>query len=143
MSTVQSNISLISSWITLSSSYHQFQKKYMIVSRKSSSFLTSLSPLFLDGSQLEQVNLFKYLGIIITSNLSWSPHIHFVCSKLVNLLESSTVTSISMLHLILFSLCIALLSFPIFSTTPLFGTHPYLPLILKFSRKPFSQLLTF
>ena len=50
-------------------------------SRKSPSFLTSLSPLFLNGSQLGQVNSFKYLGIIITSNLSWSPHIQFVCSK--------------------------------------------------------------
>ena len=53
----------------------------MIVSRKSPSFLTSLSPLFLDGSQLEQVKSFTYLGIIITSNLSWSPHIQSVRSK--------------------------------------------------------------
>ena len=55
--------------------------KYMIVSHKSPSFLTSLSPLFLNGSQLKQVNSFKCLGIIITSNLSWSPHIQSVCSK--------------------------------------------------------------
>ena len=44
----------------------------MIVSRKSPSFLTSLSSLFLDSSQLERVNSLKYIGIIITSNLSWS-----------------------------------------------------------------------
>ena len=50
-------------------------------SRKSPSFLTSVSPLFLNGSQLGRVNSFKYLGIIITSNLSWSPHIQSVCSK--------------------------------------------------------------
>ena len=53
----------------------------MIISRKSPSFLTSLSPLFLNSSQLEQVNPFKYLGIIITSNLLWSPHMQSVCSK--------------------------------------------------------------
>ena len=52
----------------------------MIIFCKSSSFLTSLSPLFLNGSQLELVNSFKYLDIIITSNLSWS-HIQSVCSK--------------------------------------------------------------
>ena len=45
-----------------------------------------------------------------------------------------------MLFLILFSLCIALLSFPIFPTAPLFGTHLYLPLMLKFSRKPNTAL---
>ena len=44
-------------------------------------FSNLLSPLFLGGSQLEQVKSFKYLGIIITSNLSWSPHIQSVHSK--------------------------------------------------------------
>ena len=82
MSTVQSDINLISSWIT---SHHltinSKKNKYMIVSRKSSSFLTSLFPLFLDGFQLEQVNSFKYLVIIITLNLSWSPHIQLLHPK--------------------------------------------------------------
>ena len=81
MSTVQSNIKLISSWIT---SHHltinSKKNKYMIISRKSPSFLTSLSPLVLNGSQLEQVNSFKYLGVIITSNLSWTSHIQYVHS---------------------------------------------------------------
>ena len=45
-----------------------------------------------------------------------------------------------MLLLILFLLCITLLSFPIFPTAPLFGTHLYLPLMLKFSRKPNTAL---
>ena len=82
MSTVQSNINLISLWITSRHlTINSKITKYMIVSRKSPSFLTSLSSLFLDGSQLEQVKSFKYLGIIITSNLSWSPHIQSVRSK--------------------------------------------------------------
>ena len=147
----------------LLSSYHQLQKnKYMIVSRKPLSFLTSLSPLFLDGSQLAlnesiPLNILVLLSPLIyhgllTSNVS--------TLKLIKLLESSTVISISMLLLILFSLCITLLSFSIFPTAPLFGILPYLPLMLKFLRKPtllykyalinrtmithlFSQLLTF
>ena len=115
--------------------------KYMIVSRKPPSFLTSLSPLFENCSQLERVNSFKYLGIIFTSNLSWSPHIQSVHSKkLVKPLGPSTVTSISMLLLILFSLCITFLSFPIFPIVCLFGTYLYLPLMLKFSRKPNTLL---
>ena len=130
MSSIQSNINLISSWIT-----SQLQiNEYTIISRKSPSFLTSLSPLFLNGSQLERVNSFQYLGVIITSNLPWSSHIQSVHSKLVKPLGSPTVISISILLLILFLLCIALLSFPILPIAPLFGTHPYLPLILKYSR---------
>ena len=51
--------------------------KYMIISCKS----PSLSPLFLNGFQFEHINSFKYLGIIISSNLSWSSHAQPVCSK--------------------------------------------------------------
>ena len=141
MFTVQSNINLISSWITSRHlTINSKKNKYMIVSRKSPSFLTSLSPLFLNGSQLERVNSFKYLGVIITSNLSCLLTSNLSTLKLIKPLGSSTVTSISMLLLILFSLCIALLSFPIFPIAPLFETHPYLPLIMKFSRKPNTLL---
>ena len=81
----------------------------MIVSRKSLSFLTSLPPLFLDGSQFEQVKSFKYLGIIITTNLSWSPHIQSVHSKTRQTIEIIYCNFYKMLLLILFSLYIALL----------------------------------
>ena len=82
MCSVQSNINLISLWITSRHlTINSKKNKYMIVSCKSPSFLTSLPPLFLDGSQLEQVKSFKYLGFIITTNLSWSPHIQSVHSK--------------------------------------------------------------
>ena len=111
------------------------KRKYMIISHKSSSFSTILSPFFLNGSQLEHVNSFKYLVLLsppiyhslFTSNLS--------TLKLVKPLGLSTITSISMLLLKLFSCCIALLSFSILPIAPLSGTHQYLPLIQKFSKK--------
>ena len=53
----------------------------MIVSHKSASFSLSLTPLYVDHSHFELVNSFKYLGVIILSNLSWSAHIRSVCSK--------------------------------------------------------------
>ena len=66
----------------LSSPYHQFPKtKYMIISRKSPTFSGFLPPLCLNNSQLDLVTSFKYLGIIISSNLSWSLHIQSICSK--------------------------------------------------------------
>ncbi len=37
--------------------------------------------LVLNGLQLERVTEFKYLGVHISSNLSWSPHVDKICSK--------------------------------------------------------------
>ena len=82
MSSVQSNINLISSWLSSRHLYVNTSKtKYMIVTRKSSSFINALPPLLLNDVSLQCVSSFKYLGVILCSNLSWSPHIKFVCSK--------------------------------------------------------------
>ena len=53
----------------------------MLISRKRQSFLSSLLPLFLNSSTIERVYSYKYLGIVINSNFSWSLHISSVCSK--------------------------------------------------------------
>ena len=53
----------------------------MVISRKSSSFTSSLPSLFLAGVSLEQVQLFKYLGVVISSRLSWSDHVLHVTAK--------------------------------------------------------------
>ena len=82
MSAVQSDIDLIFSWLSSRFlSINLNKTKYMIVSRKSASFSLSLTPLYVDHSRLELVNSVKYLGVIISSNLSWSAHIRSVCSK--------------------------------------------------------------
>ena len=79
MSDVQSDIDLIFSWLSSRFlSINLNKTKYMIVTHKSSSFSQSLTPLYVNHSRLELVYSFKYLGVIISSNLSWSAHI---CSK--------------------------------------------------------------
>ena len=51
----------------------------MIISRKHNS---SLRPTLRRGSTpLKRVHMYKYLGVILTSNLSWSEHINSVCMK--------------------------------------------------------------
>ena len=53
----------------------------MIVTRKPQSFVCSLPPLYVNNLPLELVTSYKYLGVILTCNLSWSPHIQAICSK--------------------------------------------------------------
>ena len=82
MHSVQSNINLITSWLsTHLLNVNASKTKYMIVTRKPSPFLSSLPPLFLNNNRLECVSSYKYLGVLLCSNLSWSPHIKTVCSK--------------------------------------------------------------
>ena len=52
--------------------------KFMLLSRKKSSTHVTLS---VSGLQLEQVSSYTYLGFLVTSNLSWSPHIQHLCTR--------------------------------------------------------------
>ncbi len=57
----------------------------MIISRKKNHG-SLFPPLLLNGSVLEVVPTFKYLGVLFSSNLSWSDHIQGACSKAQKLL---------------------------------------------------------
>ena len=52
----------------------------MLISR-SRSRPCNFTPLFLNGSKLERVSHFKYLGVRISDDLSWSKHFESICSK--------------------------------------------------------------
>ena len=81
-SLIQSNIDSVSSWISSRSlTINSSKTKYMFLSLRSSSCFASLPSLCLNGSPLERVYSYKYLGVIISSNLSWSSHIQSVCCK--------------------------------------------------------------
>ena len=54
--------------------------KSMILSKKRCPMTKSV-PLYLCGSELEEVEIFKYLGVLVSKNLSWSEHISEICTK--------------------------------------------------------------
>ena len=141
-SLAQGSIDLLSSW--LKSRYLTInisKTKYMIISRKSSSFLSLLPSLLLDNSLVECVSNIKYLGVILTSQLSWTPHIDHICSKSKKLLgllfrQFYSLCSPHVLLKLYLSLVLPHL------TVLLFGTL-ILTVILKSSRVFNSLLLNF
>ena len=42
--------------------------------------------IFLDNVSLKRVQYFKYLGILLAADLSWTHHIEAICSKASKLL---------------------------------------------------------
>ena len=62
--------------------------KFMLVSRRRNN-TTPSPPMCLNGSPLESVPTFKYFGVLLSSDLTWSKHVQSICSrarKLIGLL---------------------------------------------------------
>ena len=77
--TLQEDIYKVGSWycpnfLTL----NRAKCKYMIVSCRRTASTQSL-PLLLEGHPLDQVKMFKYLGVLLSH--SWGEHVQSVCSK--------------------------------------------------------------
>ena len=77
---LQHDISAIEGWV--SSNYltlNSTKSKYMIVSRKANP--SSPAGLPLGNSNLEKVECFKYLGLLLSSKLTFSQHIASICTN--------------------------------------------------------------
>ena len=77
----QHSVTSIEQWS--SSNYLQLNAlkcKYMTISRKKKP-ITPQRALTLNNGILEQVESYKYLGLLLTADLSWSPHISSICLK--------------------------------------------------------------
>ena len=82
MSLLQRDLDSISSWLTshllqLNSS----KSKYIIFSRKSPSLFDGFPSLEISSSSIERVSSFRYLGVLLTPTLTWTPHISAICCK--------------------------------------------------------------
>ena len=78
---LQVAISLIDCWSTRNFIHFNILKcKYMVISRKLNPTLPP-TDLQLNGIPLQRVETYKYLGLLLSNNLSWSAHISSVCNK--------------------------------------------------------------
>ena len=83
---LQMDINSVNNWIK--GNYLTFNAskcKYMLISRRSKHHCDP-PELLLDNFSLERVEYFKYLGILLNSDLSWSTHITSICTKARKLL---------------------------------------------------------
>ena len=79
--TLQRDIMAIEQWVLDNHlTFNTSKCSYMMLSRKRFP-TTPLHPLMLSGLHLNEVECFKYLGVLLSSDLSWTPHITSVCSK--------------------------------------------------------------
>ena len=78
---LQRSINYVSTWSRENFLTLNLKKcKFMLVSRKRNTAVC-LKPLQLDGEVLETVECYKYLGVMLTSDLSWSVHVAAICSN--------------------------------------------------------------
>ena len=88
---VQYDISSVSSWIRNNFLFLQPAKCHamMLTRRRLSQTEEAFPTLYVEGIPLSYVNSVKYLGILITSNLTWSQHIsnlHLKARRLISML---------------------------------------------------------
>ena len=78
---LQRDINMIQTWASSNfMTFNESKCKVMHISRKRYP-LSPCTSIMLNGSILETVTMYKYLGLLISSDLSWSNHIQSVCSK--------------------------------------------------------------
>ena len=81
-SPLQSDLDIVTSWFSSNRlSVNPSKSKYMFFSLRRQSSFDSLPPLLLSTVPFARVYSFKYLGLILSCNLSWSSHINSVIKR--------------------------------------------------------------
>lgn len=77
---LQDDVSMIEDWVNCNYlTLNSTKCKYMVVSRKRCP--SAPESLILNGAEMEKVGCFKYLGLLLSSDMSFGKHIESICSK--------------------------------------------------------------
>ena len=77
---LQADILMIEDWVNSNHLTFNLTKcKYMVVSRKRCP--SDPVSVMLRGTEMEKVDCFKYLGLLLSSDMSFSNHVESICSK--------------------------------------------------------------
>ena len=91
---LQQDVNEIAKWVDVNQlSLNSKKCKYMIVSRLRGRSVPSCTP-SLNGQPLDRVRQYKYLGVVLTDDLTWSTHISEITNKarkIIGLIYQSTV----------------------------------------------------
>ena len=78
---LQSDANTVQDWVNCNHmSLNPSKCKFMLISRKRNR-INNPPMITINGQILESVPTFKYLGLLLTSDLSWSKHIEGACTK--------------------------------------------------------------
>ena len=117
---LQSDASRVQDWVNYNHIFLNPSKcKFMLISHKQNR-INNPPTITING---QSVPTFKYLGLLLTSDLSWSKHIEGVCTKAKKILGLLYVDSTSMLTKKLFANYIYPLYGPTWSIQHQSGTH--------------------
>jgi hypothetical protein len=84
---IQQDINRLSDWMSCNGlTLNGSKTKFMLLTRKLNSHVQTDHHFKLNNVQIERVFEFKYLGVLLAHDLSWSPHIKSICSKAKRLL---------------------------------------------------------
>ena len=93
---LQEDINLIQRWsVENLMSFNTAKCKCMLLTQRRNQFCPTM---MLNGQSLENVKQYKYLGVLISSNLCWSPHVKEICNsarKMLSLLYRNFATNVT------------------------------------------------
>ena len=77
---LQNDVDAVNNWVNANHlCFNTTKCKYMLITRKKRPLNTPA--ILINGIPLDMVDSYKYLGLLISSDLSWSHHIDSICSK--------------------------------------------------------------
>ena len=79
---LQNDVDAVNNWVNENHlCFNTTKCKYMLITRKKRPRPMHPPAILINGTPLDMVDSYKYLGLLISSDLTWSHHIDSICSK--------------------------------------------------------------